>query len=441
MSADRPPYALFPVVVQHVEQVTPHMKRITVDGRGLPDFSPRLPAQWLKVFVSTADRRSIVGRAYTIRRFDTVSRSLHLDFVLHGDNGPVSAWAARAKVGDSLEVSAVHPRSGFAPSNLSVQRYLLLGDETALPAIAGILEALPARTRADVFIEVADGSEEQTLQSAATVDLTWPASQEQRDKMQPGNLERAAESVGQPGENTAIWAAAESSIVKSIRRHALLAWRVDRKLLRAAGYWKKGKSDHKDEEASIERLCRVGEDDGGDRGTPGRRSGHALCDSDMYCAGGLPTALRNMVTKPLAFRSRGPTRPSVRSRPWRAVANEKSQAGCRRHRPKLMPISRGSRRVRLRSLMPMRPAHSSRVDLSVGSESSISARRRKRRSRGIGRCRSSMGAAASSSNCVADQSAFGAVDRIESRKSRGPFHEFAQQGRHRQRAAGLRQAG
>ncbi len=246
MSADRPPYALFPVVVQHVEQVTPHMKRITVDGRGLPDFSPRLPAQWLKVFVSTADRRSIVGRAYTIRRFDPVSRSLHLDFVLHGDNGPVSAWAARAKVGDPLEVSAVHPRSGFA-IQLSVPRYLLLGDETALPAIAGILEALPARTRADVFIEVADGSEEQTLQSAATVDLTW-LHRKSSGQNAPGNLERAAESVGQPGENTAIWAAAESSIVKSIRRHALLAWRVDRKLLRAAGYWKKGKSDHKDEE-------------------------------------------------------------------------------------------------------------------------------------------------------------------------------------------------
>jgi NADPH-dependent ferric siderophore reductase len=144
-----PPYRLFRVNTERVELVTPHMKRITIDGSCLPAFRAGLPAQWLKVFVPS-DEQNVPGRAYMVRRFDPVSKKLDLDFVLHADNGPVSAWAARVKPGESFEISAAHPRSGFAlPS--AMERCLLFGDDTALPAIAGILEALPAHTPADVF--------------------------------------------------------------------------------------------------------------------------------------------------------------------------------------------------------------------------------------------------------------------------------------------------
>jgi NADPH-dependent ferric siderophore reductase len=152
MSAVRPPYSLFRVAARNVELVTPRMKRVTIDGSCLSDFRLRLPAQWLKVFVPTADGQNIAGRAYTVRRFDPDSKRLDLDFVLHGDHGLASAWAARVKVGDSFEISATHPRSGF-PIQASTERYLLFGDETALPAIGGILEALPPYVRADVFVE------------------------------------------------------------------------------------------------------------------------------------------------------------------------------------------------------------------------------------------------------------------------------------------------
>src|SRR5271155_4595161 len=87
-----PPYRLFRVNTERVQLVTPHMKRITIDGSCLPAFRAGLPAQWLKVFVPTGDEQNVPGRAYTVRRFDPVSKKLDLDFVLHGGNGPVSAW-------------------------------------------------------------------------------------------------------------------------------------------------------------------------------------------------------------------------------------------------------------------------------------------------------------------------------------------------------------
>ncbi len=166
----RPPYSLFRVTAERVELVTPHMKRITIDGSCLPAFRVGLPAQWLKVFVPTGEGQASMGRAYTVRRFDPVSKKLDLDFVLHGDNGPASAWAARAKPGDAFEISDTHPRSGFAVQS-STEHYLLFGDESALPAIGGILEALPAHARADVFVEVDDPGEEQTIETEAAINL------------------------------------------------------------------------------------------------------------------------------------------------------------------------------------------------------------------------------------------------------------------------------
>lgn len=239
----RPPYSLFQLVAEQVELVTPHMKRITVDGSCLSPFRDGLPAQWLKVFVPGAT----AGRAYTVRRFDPVSKKLDLDFVLHGDDGPASAWAARVKPGDTFRVSGTHPRSGFAIEPPAA-RYLLFGDETALPAIGGILEALPTHVQADAFVEVADAYEEQVIESVAAVNLTWLHRKAVEDEA--SGLEDAARAIPRPDENTVIWIAAESSVVAVLRRLALSEWGVDRRRVHAAGYWKRGESDHRDEEAS-----------------------------------------------------------------------------------------------------------------------------------------------------------------------------------------------
>lgn len=242
----RPARTLLNVVVERVELVTPHMKRIRVDGSGLSDYRVGLPAQWLKVVVPTIDGQSKAARAYTVRRFDPASKKLDLDFVLHGDDGPASAWAARAKVGDAFEISVTHPRSGF-PIQPSIKHYLLFGDETALPAIGAIIESLPTDARANVLVEIADAEEEQSIESGAAVDLIWL----HRNAGGGASLEKAAKSVARPGEDAVVWVAAESSVVKAIRKHALVDWGVDRSRLHAAGYWKRGEADHRDEEVVV----------------------------------------------------------------------------------------------------------------------------------------------------------------------------------------------
>jgi len=239
----RPPYSLSRVEVEQAMLVTPHMKRITIDGKGLVGHRPGLPAQWLKVFVPMAGGQTSGGRAYTIRRFDPVSGKLDLDFVLHGDDGAISAWAARVEAGDTFEISAVHPRSGFAidPAN---ERYLLLGDETALPAIGAILEALPTHARADVLVEIADAADEQLLSSPAKIHVAW------LHRGVAMTLADAARKRAKPESGTVIWVAAESEAVKAVRSLALKEWGIDRASLHAAGYWKRGEADHRDEEAS-----------------------------------------------------------------------------------------------------------------------------------------------------------------------------------------------
>ncbi|MFG1425979.1 siderophore-interacting protein [Roseixanthobacter glucoisosaccharinicivorans] len=237
-----PRHSLFDVTAERVELVTPHMKRITVDGSSLPSFRPGLPAQWLKVFVPGA----ATGRAYTVRRFNRVSKRIELDFVLHGDNGPVSAWAARVQPGEAFRISGTHPRSGVAAAP-AASRILLFGDETALPAVGSILETLPAHARAEAFVEVADASEEQAIESSAGVSLTWL---HRGDATNGASLEAAAQALGRPPADTIIWIAAESSTVAALRRLALSEWGVDRSRLHAAGYWKRGEANHRDEDGS-----------------------------------------------------------------------------------------------------------------------------------------------------------------------------------------------
>ena len=246
MLLNRPPYALHSVTIDRIQSITPHMKRITIDGRGLPNLRPGLPAQWFKVFVPAPVSGRSSGRAYTVRRFDPETGALDIDFALHGDSGPVSAWAERAQVGSVFEISDVHPRSGFSVQP-ATSNYLLFGDETGLPAIGAILESLPAHARAQVFVEVNDAGEEQQLTSRAALTLTWL--HRAGDRRQSSiSLEVAARAMDVP-ECAAIWIAAESGQVAAMRRVLVKERVLDRGSVYATGYWKRGEADHRDETA------------------------------------------------------------------------------------------------------------------------------------------------------------------------------------------------
>src|SRR5688500_10130962 len=109
-------------------------------------------------------------RTYTVRSWDEAARELTIDFVYHGDEGIAGPWAAAAKPGDELWFSG--PGGAYRPDP-EADRHLLVGDESALPAIGAAVEALPPGARARVIAEVEDASEEQRFGGAGEVELTW----------------------------------------------------------------------------------------------------------------------------------------------------------------------------------------------------------------------------------------------------------------------------
>jgi len=116
-----------------------------------------------------ADERPF-ARTYTIRHIDAAAGELELDFVLHGDNGPASAWAIHAKPGDFVGIAGPGPRG---PITQTADWYIFAGDETAIPAISAHLERLPSGAQGVAFIEIADAAEEQPLDYQANIRLTW----------------------------------------------------------------------------------------------------------------------------------------------------------------------------------------------------------------------------------------------------------------------------
>lgn len=228
------------VEVVSIHQPTPKVRRIVVSGHSLKSFVSDLPGQWVKIFLPDAKGPS-VGRAFTIRDFDSTAHQLTFDIALH-EGGPMSAWGLKARIGDVLDVAG--PRGGF--KGASPRSWLLLaGDETALPALASIIRQLPASLHVHLFIEVTDESEQQFLATQPRVQVRWV--------YREGSGSQPAETLAEvlrfsplPTTGGDAWIAAEATTVRSIRTHLLRERGFEPGRVHAAGYWKKGEQDHCD---------------------------------------------------------------------------------------------------------------------------------------------------------------------------------------------------
>jgi NADPH-dependent ferric siderophore reductase len=156
-------------------------------------------------------------------------------FVLHGDEGHASAWAAGAKSGDPVALWG--PRTAYEPP-ADVDWYLLVADETGLPAVASILESLPAQTRAHVFAEVACETERQPLPASPSVDVTWL----HRDGAPAGSttlLPDAVRALAWPGGVPYVWGGGESRTMTDIRTHVRHDRGIERERVSVVGYWRR----------------------------------------------------------------------------------------------------------------------------------------------------------------------------------------------------------
>jgi NADPH-dependent ferric siderophore reductase len=125
----------------------------------------------------------------------------------------------------------LHSGVDYVPPATSVRR-ILVADETALPALAGILEQLPAAVHATVFVGVADVRDIRPLPTSGTADVTWVDG--------PVSLLEALKSNGLPYDADYAWVAGESSMIKSVRRHLVNAVGMPKSAISFQGYWKRG---------------------------------------------------------------------------------------------------------------------------------------------------------------------------------------------------------
>ncbi|GIJ09132.1 siderophore-interacting protein [Micromonospora andamanensis] len=176
-------------------------------------------------------------RAYTVRDWDAAAGELTVDVVHHGDEGLAGPWAAALRPGD--EVLFVGPGGAYAPSP-AADWHLLVGDESALPAIAASLARLPVGAPAHVFIEVDGPADEQPLPSPGAVRLTW--------------LHRGVRPVGEalvdavrgldfPAGRVHAFVHGEASFVRRLRRLLRVERSVPRDWLSISGYWRRGLDD------------------------------------------------------------------------------------------------------------------------------------------------------------------------------------------------------
>jgi NADPH-dependent ferric siderophore reductase len=176
-------------------------------------------------------------RSYTVRSYDAGSGELALDFVVHGDEGVAGPWAAGATPGDELLLMG--PGGAYSPDP-AAGFHLLVGDLSALPAIAVSLERLPVDAVGAVFVEVPDAADEVALEAPAGVAVRWV----HHGAGRPGPaLVEAVRAMPWPAGDVAAFVHGEAGAVKELRRHL----RVERGLgldrLSISGYWRLGDTD------------------------------------------------------------------------------------------------------------------------------------------------------------------------------------------------------
>jgi NADPH-dependent ferric siderophore reductase len=213
------------------------MLRLILAGDELAGFTSLSADDHIKVFAPGEDG-AVERRDYTPRRYDAATNELAIDFALH-DAGPVTAWARGVKPGDSAEIGG--PRGSLVVPQ-DFDWWLLIGDETALPAIGRRIEELPMGTPVTSVVSVTGPEEEQQFATRANHRAVWahrPAAQAN----DPTPLLKALENYTRPAGEGFIWVAAEGGVARALRKHIVEVWRHPTPWLKASGYWAAGKAD------------------------------------------------------------------------------------------------------------------------------------------------------------------------------------------------------
>ncbi|RIJ70296.1 siderophore-interacting protein [Nakamurella silvestris] len=299
------PFGIFQVRVRRIEALGENFRRFTFEGPDLATFADNGRDQRIKLIFPLprvgldpmptgtdwyqqwrelpADLRNPL-RTYTVRNVRNESSEIDVDIAVHGRVGVASAWAVDAAVGDELKIfgpdnrfTGVHGGVDFLPPS-GTGGFLLAGDETALPAIASILERLPADSTGEALIEVAADSDRAAVGSCPpgvrlqvlsrdggpSGSVLVPAVREAAARLLPTvsgaavevedvDIETgllwevpADESGGALARQTALyaWLAGEAGVIKTLRRHLVSELGMDRRSVAFMGYWRTGRAEN-----------------------------------------------------------------------------------------------------------------------------------------------------------------------------------------------------
>ena len=236
-----------------MQRVVPSIVRVTLRGSELAGFRSLGPTDHVKVFFPDpvtgdlllpdvgpdglqrpAASGTIISRDYTPLSFrdDGAALELDIDFVLHGDEGPASAWAARATIGQELGIGG--PRgSRLVPEGIG--RLVIVADETALPAARRWMSLLPTGVAVTGLFDVADASVMPYFGDAEPADAEWLLRDEGA-----GQLEGALRSLGTLDDDTFVFLAGEATTLTPLRRYLRHELGLPPEQVSASGYWKHG---------------------------------------------------------------------------------------------------------------------------------------------------------------------------------------------------------
>jgi NADPH-dependent ferric siderophore reductase len=269
------PVTLREVEVLRVVDLTPGMRRVTLGGAQLRAFTstngfaqpafdssgfdddirlvfcypgrtePVLPVQKERGVELPRNPRPL-SKVYTVRRWDPEAGELDVDFVKHGI-GVGATWAYRARPGDRIHL--------YGPSVSRALPHdadwlLVAGDDTAIPAIARLLEELPDNARAQVFVEVAEDSHRLELRLPPHVEVTWLV----RGGADAGTTTLLRDAVRNSGwwdGRPFAWLAGEHTAVRDLRRHLVEDRGVPKEDIEFTGYWRRGEVVALEEDAAV----------------------------------------------------------------------------------------------------------------------------------------------------------------------------------------------
>ena len=213
---------------------------LPLEGQERPVFPQPEPGGrlWEAYYAMPDEVRPIV-RNYTVRRGWPDRNAIEVDFVVHGDDGPATRWARRVEPG--AVVGIIDQGAMFEPRG-DADWFLSVADETGLPAVAGIIETMPADARHMAFVETPSAADRQPL-AVPNGSIQWfhrdePGSAGHVAAVDSERLQKAVESAVFPEGRVQVFIAGESSMVRAVRRHLVSVRGVPKEWVTFCGYWK-----------------------------------------------------------------------------------------------------------------------------------------------------------------------------------------------------------